>query len=271
MTEASATVAPVAQAPFSQANCGIAVLDPQGRLQWTNPALSTLLDLGHQGEGNSAPITLPEPLLQPPGSQPHTFSLTDRRGRVRWLQAESNQAEDNIFVLVRDVTEQQRLRQENERLRRQVEALKLTDDLTGMPNRRAIAQALELQVSRSRRYRNPLSVVMARVGVEDPRPLANGDGLDKLVLSVSRFLRDRLRWVDQIGRWEDNLYVLVLPETSHEDAQNLVTNISNDQDAIHLPEPWSAIHPHLSFGIACWQKGDDMRTLLRKVAQDLDA
>ena len=97
------------------------------------------------------------------------------------------------------------------------------------------------------------------------RPLST----DPATLAVSRYLRDRLRWVDQIGRWEEDQFLLVLPETGEADARGLLDKIVNEQDSMQLPEPYDDLRPQLRFGMACWSKGDDMRTLLRKAHQDL--
>ena len=171
-------------------------------------------------------------------------------------------------MILTDVSAQEQLAEENARLRQQIEDLKLTDDLTGLPNQRAISQALDLHVSRSRRYQNPLSTVLVHIDI------TSADGVqpfstDPIILAVSRFLRDRLRWVDQIARWEDNLFLLVLPETGEEDAKSLLEKIGKEQHTMHLPESAGDLRPTLTFGLGCWRKGDDMRVLLRRTMQHL--
>lgn len=209
---------------------------------------------------------LPESVQRLLASEPHLYHDIANQ---RWLRRERYTAgAGEQLLLIADVSEQERLAEENARLRQQVEDLKLTDDLTGMPNTRAIAQALDLHVSRSRRYQNPLSVVLVSVDLQRlarVRPLS----ADPVVLAVSRFLRDRLRWVDQIGRLEEDLFLLVLPETAVEDARGLLDKIDAEQGSLQLPEPYDDLRPQLAFGLACWGKGDDMRTLLRKARDNL--
>ena len=62
-----------------------------------------------------------------------------------------------IFKFFEEVTEQVKLKQENSALQQQVEELTITDELTGLANPRALNRALSSQVTRSRRYNNPLS------------------------------------------------------------------------------------------------------------------
>lgn len=252
---------------FNRAACGIALLDKQGHVQWSNPRLADLLGVDAEML-HGDPAQLPAGAHQALTAANDTVSL-QHEGNQRWLHCEMQAAGEQSLVIVHDVTTQQALDQENQRLRQQVEELKLTDDLTGLPNKRAITQAMELQISRSRRYQNPLSLIMVHIAVADEQLELLETGAEPLVLGVSRFLRDRLRWVDQIGRWEDNIFVLVLPETSEQDTQNLIDKIKADLPGLQIPPPLQSVTPVLSFGSGHWHKGDDMRTLLRSTRDDL--
>jgi GGDEF domain-containing protein len=59
------------------------------------------------------------------------------------------------------------------------------------------------------------------------------------------------------------VFLLVLPETTEADASGLLDKVAAEQDGMQLPESCGDIRPQLTFGLACWQKGDDMRTLMR--------
>lgn len=245
---------------------GLLGLGADGRIASVNRTVATLLGLPEDGLLGHRPAELPEAVQRLLGHEPHLYHDVANH---RWLRRERYSGNDGEqLLLVVDVSEQERLAEENARLHQQVEDLKLTDDLTGMPNRRAITQALELHVSRSRRYQNPLSVMLVAVNLQS---LAGVHALssDPVMLGVSRFLRDRLRWVDQIGRWEEDEFLLVLPETALEDASGLRDKILAEQGMIRLAEPYDDLHPSLRFGLACWSKGDDLRTLLRKATDDL--
>jgi diguanylate cyclase (GGDEF)-like protein len=256
-------------AASSEPVCGLALLDHQDRFEWMNERLAGLLAAAADSMTGRGVDQLPADRQAWFQETAGRFQWTDPRGHVRWLQPERHAAGDKTLLVLRDVTAEQDLLTENRRLRRQIEELKLTDDLTGLPNRRAITQALELQISRSRRYRNPLSIVLVHAAVPDEQiERLQGDAAP-LVLGVSQFLRDRLRWVDQIGRWEDNIFLLVLPETKLEDARALVDKIDTELSDRTLPAPLDTLNPALSFGLGVWHKGDDLRTLLQAANRDL--
>ena len=245
---------------------GLLIVAADGRIEFANAHISELLGMREEQLLCNTLTDLPTQAQRLLASEPLLYHDI---GNQRWIKRETHRAADGERLhMLMDVSEQERLAEENARLRQQVEDLRLTDELTGLPNRRAISQALDLQVSRSRRYQNPLSVVLAVVDLQhlaSVRPLST----DPVVLAVSRFLRDRLRWVDQIGRWDEDEFVLVLPETSHDDAEALLDKIRAEQETMRLPEPYDDIRPQLAFGLACWSKGDDMRTLLRRAHDNL--
>lgn len=244
---------------------GLLLADRDARVSWLNDAMAQMLGVPDTGLLGRSLGELEDPAQRLLTSDSRLVQLGGRR----WVSREAHRAADGscLYVAI-DVTAQEQLAEENARLHQQVEELKLTDDLTGLPNKRAISQALDLHVSRSRRYQNPLSVVLVHIdlhALSGIQPLSS----DPVVLAVSRFLRDRLRWVDQIARWEDNLFLLVLPETTETDARGLLDKIAGEQDSMLLPEPYAGVRPQLAFGLACWKKGDDIRTLLRDALNDL--
>jgi diguanylate cyclase (GGDEF)-like protein len=251
---------------LDEAPLGLLLQGSDGRIEWANALAGELLGAAPGTLSGRRPAELGETAQRILQDQPSLYH--DTLGG-RWLRRSVRQgASGKRLYLISDVSGQEALAEENARLRQQVEDLKLTDDLTGLPNRRAINQALDLHVSRSRRYLNPLSVMLVHLDLDLPesvQPLST----DPVLLAVSRFLRDRLRWVDQIARWEDTLFLLVLPETGEPEARGLLDKLSSEQDSIVLPPEYQGLQPRLGFGLGCWKKGDDARTLLRQAVQDL--
>jgi diguanylate cyclase (GGDEF)-like protein len=244
---------------------GLVLIDGERHVAWANTTAGRMLSMPGAELGGRSLADLPEGAQRLLSAEPRLYMA----GPGQWVRRELHRDDSGLQLLVlSDISDQEQLAEENARLRQQVEDLKLTDDLTGLPNKRAISQALELHISRSRRYQNPLSVMLVHIDLQNAqgvRPLS----AEPVVLAVSRFLRDRLRWVDQIARWEENLFLLVLPETAEEDARGLLDKISAEQQSLQLPESLGDYRPTLGFGLACWKRGDDMRTLLRAAVRDL--
>nr|WP_295079402.1 GGDEF domain-containing protein [uncultured Roseateles sp.] len=97
--------------------------------------------------------------------------------------------------------------------------LAMQDMLTGLQNRRAIADQLSMAVARARRQGQVLSVLMMDIDhfkhVNDNYGHLAGD---KVLQSVAQTLQSRLREQDQIGRFGGEEFLLILPDTSLEGA-----------------------------------------------------
>ena len=169
---------------------------------------------------------------------------------------ESASLEDGAVALwIRDVTEQVLLTEEGARLKEELEAHTLTDACTGLLNQRGVMLALEPQVARSRRYASAMAVIMMQAGLEQDS--------DAFQVEVSRLLKDQLRWADVIGCTAQREFVLVLPETSRDDALKLADKLSQRlhelDDAV-----WTC------YGVTEWQKSDNAGTLLRRAGTALE-
>lgn len=245
---------------------GVLALDEQGTIRWANQALEQMIGLPKATLIGKSHETLEQPghtgLFKGTGLM--RLSSLDPENE-RWLdctviETSNPQAPGHTLKFFQDVTELVQLREENERLRQQVQELAITDELTGLANRRALNNSLNAQVTRSRRYNNPLSLVAVEL-VDTTRP-ANAIDNDT-ILATSRYLRDRLRWVDIIGRWDHNQFFIVLPETNSQDGSELLNKIVSEFPAVNAQG--NAVL-QLHFGLAEWQKGYDTRKLMQLAA-----
>jgi len=251
--------------------CGMLVLDDSGRIQWLNQALEEMLELpaerllGHSLE--TLPYATHMGLFKGSGLM---HLIGPGLSRERWLQCtvQEQDAGAPVSKFFQDVTKLVRLQHENERLQQQVEELTITDELTGLANQRALNRALNTQVTRSRRYQNPLSLAIIEL-LDPSAPAAQFS--DPVILATSRYLRDRLRWVDLLARWDHNHFVVILPETTAQDGVELLEDISKGFAQVSIPEPDAHRKLMLSIGLAQWEKGNDARLLLDRAAEDLNA
>jgi diguanylate cyclase (GGDEF)-like protein len=247
---------------------GVLLLDPAGKIQQINPALEAMLNtpaeqlLGHTRE--TLPFATHRGVLE---GNNIVHLAGPGVAQERWLQCEvmeSSSGSSRFFV---DITELVRLQQENSRLEAELDELAITDDLTGLANQRALKRALDTQVTRSRRYHNPLSLAIIEL-LDESSPSLVPD--DEVVLATSRYLRDRLRWVDFIARWDQNHFLIILPETSAREGERMIDKIRGNFPDIELPESASIHTLSLRFGLAEWQQGDDERRLMDRAAEDLN-
>jgi GGDEF domain-containing protein len=249
---------------------GILALDQDITVRWLNPALEQMLDLSGEILIGKQKETLPEEL----------HALFDETDMVhldlngqgdRWLQREVRHELDDADKTLKvhyfqDITAQVVAKLESDSLRRKVDELTITDDITGMANRRATLLSLEVQVTRSRRYGNLLTLGAVRISATDPQ-MARLE--NQALLSFSQYLRERLRWADTIGRYESQLFLLVMPETSHDDAENLLKQLQ--QECLEgIPGAEDQQPVRLQISAVAWEKGYDPQRLIKRCLQELE-
>jgi two-component system cell cycle response regulator len=119
---------------------------------------------------------------------------------------------DEVILTVERAVEKKRLRDENKRLLRELEALSRTDALTGVLNRRSFDQALAQEVARARRYGTALGVVMLDIDhfkkINDTHGHLAGDGI---LRAFARVVAGQLREGDTLFRYGGEEFVALLP------------------------------------------------------------
>ncbi|MDX2463692.1 MAG: diguanylate cyclase, partial [Porticoccus sp.] len=81
----------------------------------------------------------------------------------------------------------------------------------------------------------------------------------------SQLLRDQMRWADLVGRLDSGQFVFVLPETDKEAAISLANKIASQLNALKVTvDDQLSVEPQACFGVASWEKGDDIRLLLER-------
>ncbi|MET0009139.1 MAG: diguanylate cyclase [Candidatus Thiodiazotropha sp. 6PLUC9] len=258
------------QALFDVCPTGMLAIDDEVCIRWINPALEEMLSLSVDELVGKDKNTLPEG-LHALFDETDMLHLSLNGDGERWLRREVRQVNDGSQEPLRlhfyqDISQQVLAQRESDELRKQVEDLTITDELTSMANRRATLQALDTQVTRSRRYGNLLTLSAVRL----THPGGAGSKLtDHSILVLAQYLRERLRWADVIGRFEDQLFLLLMPETSREDAESLLQQIVQECQEGALKDLGDDPLPILEIGVAAWSKGDDPQRLITRTIESI--
>ena len=143
----------------------------------------------------------------------------------------------------------------------------LTDPLTGLPNRRALDNALLQEWKRAHRYSHPFAVVMVDLNnfksINDTYGHLTGD----IVLqNTAAVLREALRETDILGRWGGDEFLIILPEATLREAEKVIRKLL--QQFREKAAVFSTLHIKLtfSFGIAIYPEDGETPEALVAVA-----
>ena len=252
---------------------GLLLLDKDGKTQWINSALRAWLGTRADKIIEQHVDAVPRELQKLWGENATVhLPATDAEDEL-WLLGTSQPLDDGSKMqFFTDATASKLLLQERDALQSQLESVSLTDEDTGMPNQRALSQSLESQVSRSRRYKNPLTILIMQVdNLDDFIKSQETESAKPLLIAIRNMLNDQLRWADTIGRMDDNEFLLILPETHLEATGPMIDLIRKRFDDLYIEGVESSdFKVQARFGVAEWHKGDDVGLLMARAREVLE-
>jgi len=258
---------------------GILTVDQDGVITWLNAAMEALLPTTASEVAGEALESLSAYHFQQFAAGAELIQIPAAADQPeRWLRhwqqiiADDGGAVQTVHYCT-EVTEYIQAHKERDRLARELERKATNDPLTGLLNQRALMLGLEPQVSRSRRYQNPLSVVMMSIDhIDDFDDRYGGRTKEQVLIAMGQLLKDQMRWADLIGRMNTGDFLFILPETEADAAGRLVEKIGEAVAQLHLNSgAGSSVTIRPLFGIAQWAKGEDPSLLLKRARQALES
>jgi diguanylate cyclase (GGDEF)-like protein len=145
---------------------------------------------------------------------------------------------------------------------RELERLVVTDEVTGLGNRRFIYDALALEAEKNKRYGAPLSVLICDVdrfkSVNDRFGHQVGD---QVLRAVGDLFQRGVRKVDVAGRWGGEEFLIICPNTAVGDAVRLAEKLRLAFEAYDFPVVGRTT---CSFGVAQLRADEDSSMLFRR-------
>jgi two-component system cell cycle response regulator len=138
--------------------------------------------------------------------------------------------------------------------KQRLEKLAATDVLTGCLNRRGMADALEQELERARRYSLAVSLLLADIDrfkqVNDTHGHVAGDSV---LRQVGELLRREARSVDIVARYGGEEFVVVMPETALHGAAIFAERLRRRIAARDFADPGQdPLHLTVSIGLAAF-------------------
>lgn len=199
-----------------------------------------LASRGSAGPRGGAPLTFP---LRVADGRPAELSLyppaagftADARDAAAWIAAQA------LIAL------------ENAHLHGLVQRQAVTDELTGLANRRRFLAQLETEVARSRRSGSPLAIVLS--DLDDFKQVNDKYGHeagDRALRAFADIMRGVVRDVDLPVRLGGEEFAVLLPDTDLAGAVNLAERIRTALEAAEIESDAARIRVTASFGVSCF-------------------
>lgn len=250
---------------------GVVILDRQGRVVEVNPAFEAMTHMqGKSIQGQR--LTSLDPTLF--GEDDHV--VQPGRREAQWTRPygdvlpvlvsvspvnDEHGVVSHYVVVAKDIHEM-RSKQD------QLDRLAHYDALTGLPNRRMLADRLEQAVALAKRTSEPLALVM--LDLDEFKPVNDRYGHkagDQLLVEIAGRLRDSIREGDTVARLGGDEFTLVLWNTQGDAAFERI--IENVRQPVQIDG--AVVRVGASLGVACFDPDHplDGEQLMRQADQAL--
>ncbi|MFQ5454684.1 MAG: diguanylate cyclase [Nitrospirota bacterium] len=149
-----------------------------------------------------------------------------------------------------------------ERLKEKIESISLTDELTGLSNRRDITKRLLEEFSRARRFNQNLSVMM--IDIDNFKKFNDNHGHimgDRVLKQVSSILLSNKRSYDVIGRYGGEEFLLIFPGVNNKDAAIIAKRIMDTIKGSTFLINKEEINITVSIGIYTFNNESDIKDI----------
>ncbi|MDD2320929.1 MAG: diguanylate cyclase [Geobacteraceae bacterium] len=139
------------------------------------------------------------------------------------------------------------------------------DYLTALPNRLDMIARLEAEQARSLRHGRSFALIMADIdhfkGVNDR---FGHDVGDQLLVTVARTLSGYLRKEDSCARWGGEEFLILLPETDEDEAQEVAERLRILTGNLALETGTSTIRTSISLGLTLYANGETIDSCIKR-------
>lgn len=203
----------------------------------------------------------------------------------RWIMRPwyypDTQEQGGAFIYTEDITDKVTLEEEKnkliDQLKNEIEIRKayeeklkhlaITDDLTGLFNRRHFTEILHNEINRITRHNDNLSILLVDIDhFKKVNDTLGHDVGDKVLQALSRLLQENVRNIDKLCRWGGEEFIALLPYTSSDTAITLAERLRKQVEAIDFPDAGNIT---ISIGVATHIPGETINTLIKHADQAL--
>jgi len=170
------------------------------------------------------------------------------------------------------LSEQQKMANKLQELNRELEQRALTDELTGLPNRRAFDEGLEREIERAKRLKQPLSLLMLDVDKFKVFNDTHGHQAgDRVLAEVGQVIGTNARGCDIPARYGGEEFAVILPHTPLDGAKIAAERFRKCIEDLSIQFEGKTLRVTASIGVAVLKKPERPRAGIMVIRDADDA
>jgi diguanylate cyclase (GGDEF)-like protein/PAS domain S-box-containing protein len=183
--------------------------------------------------------------------------------RIKWMNGEA------VLSISRDITERKQAEEVLRNSEKRFRELSIVDDLTQLYNSRHFYFQLKIELDRSNRYEQPLTLLLLDLdnfkAFNDTYGHVEGD---QVLMRLGQVVKRCLRESDSAYRYGGEEFTILLPMTTNSDGAVTAERIRAEFKKENFsPVAGKDVHMTVSIGIAQYKPQEDMKTFVHRVDQ----
>ncbi|HEY9200220.1 MAG TPA: diguanylate cyclase [Gammaproteobacteria bacterium] len=192
---------------------------------------------------------------------------------VSYRQYEANRVEHSRQQVHAMQSRMQTLEQETQALKQTLvekNRQAMFDTLTAIPNRLFYEQRAAEEISRWKRFANPLSLVVWDIDFfKKVNDIYGHKAGDKVLKTVAQLLNQRIRETDFLARYGGEEFVMLLPGTQQDECLQLVNELRQQVADCGFHYHGEAVTITVSCGISSFREGDSLDSVFDRADRAL--
>lgn len=140
--------------------------------------------------------------------------------------------------------------------------LAVTDKLTGLYNRRRFEEVLENELSRSRRFNHPFSLMIIDIDhFKEVNDSFGHDVGDRVLIEISKLIKENIRSTDVLVRWGGEEFVIICLETNLSSIKSIADNIRKKIESYTFKDIGNKT---VSIGLTVYENDDTQASILKR-------
>lgn len=152
-------------------------------------------------------------------------------------------------------------------MNQEIQRIATIDQLTGIYNRHKFEELFILETERSRRFSQPLSLILIDIDhFKEVNDTYGHDVGDEVLKTLSDIVQEHIRKIDIFARWGGEEFLVLSPNTDLENVQKLAEKLRSAVENTIFP---TVHHVTISLGISTYREEDTFTNLFKRVDQGL--